>query len=95
MRTAAGNQNTNGSTVGMVGSMVKRQNKLKTRVHTFALPCENKTQFKSEAAALEGAELRMADHLSLEISVYQCTACNLWHLTRSSSKNTRKTIIHS
>lgn len=59
----------------------KRQQKSDYRSYIYSLPCEGKREYANETKALEAADLRMLDHLGLEIAVYQCHVCHQWHLT--------------
>lgn len=44
--------------------------------------CQSKSWYKTESEALEAAELRMLDNMSVELAVYRCNICTNWHLTR-------------
>ena len=44
--------------------------------------CATKRQFKNEAEALEAAEFRMLENMTIDLTVYHCLVCNHWHLTR-------------
>ena len=52
-----------------------------TRLYRFDLTCEGKRFFKTEAEALEAADIRMLENMSVTIGVYQCPTCRNWHLT--------------
>lgn len=60
---------------------MKRQQKSDHNAFVFSLPCQGKRHYETKAKALEAADLRMLDHLGLEIAVYQCPVCQQWHLT--------------
>lgn len=51
------------------------------KVYRFDLTCEGKRFFKTEAEALEAADIRMLENMSVTIGVYQCPTCSYWHLT--------------
>jgi hypothetical protein len=44
--------------------------------------CDRKRHFKTEQDALDAAELRMLDNMTITIGVYECSICHHWHLTR-------------
>lgn len=52
-----------------------------TKSYRFDLTCEGKRFFKTEAEALEAADIRMLENMSATIGVYQCATCQNWHLT--------------
>lgn len=52
------------------------------KIYRFDLTCEGKRFFKTEAEALEAADIRMLENMSISIGVYQCPTCRHWHLTR-------------
>jgi hypothetical protein len=52
-----------------------------TKLYHFDLTCEGKRFFETEAAALEAADIRMLENMSVTIGVYQCPTCQNWHLT--------------
>lgn len=45
--------------------------------------CQKKRHFKSEKEAIFAADFQMLQDMNLELSVYKCSDCNLWHLTRN------------
>jgi len=51
------------------------------KVYRFDPTCEGKRFFKTEAEALEAADVRMLENMSISIGVYQCPTCRNWHLT--------------
>lgn len=61
--------------------MKRRQSKYDRHTYTPSLICEQKQVYQSEALALDAADFRMREHLSLELKVYRCSNCQLWHLT--------------
>lgn len=52
------------------------------RVFLADFGCMNKRRFKTEALAIDAAEFRMLENMSVELEVYQCYNCQFWHLTR-------------
>ena len=50
-------------------------------MYRFDLICEDKRFFLTEAEALEAADIRMLENMSVTIGVYQCSTCRNWHLT--------------
>lgn len=44
--------------------------------------CSSKRAFATEKDAQEAAELQMLVDMQLTLSVYQCSDCGKWHLTR-------------
>jgi len=52
-----------------------------SKVYRFDLTCEGKRFFKTEEDALEEADVRMLDNMSVTLGVYQCPTCLHWHLT--------------
>lgn len=52
-----------------------------TKAYRFDLTCEGKRFFKTEAEALEAADFRMLENMSVTIGVYHCPTCRYWHLT--------------
>jgi len=69
--------------------MPKYPRKSDYNTYTPKLPCEGKRVFADEKTALVAADLRMLDHLGLEIAVYQCNVCGHWHLTSVKKGSTR------
>lgn len=62
--------------------MARRNKKvLESKVYRFDLTCSGKRFFKSEEEALEAADFRMIENMSVSIGVYQCPTCLQWHLT--------------
>lgn len=51
------------------------------KAYRFDLTCEGKRFFPTEADALEAADIRMLEHMSVNIGIYQCPTCLQWHLT--------------
>ena len=49
--------------------------------YRFDMICENKRFFKTEQEALDAADFRMLEYMSVQIGVYHCTNCRNWHLT--------------
>lgn len=56
------------------------------KAYRFDLTCSGKRFFKTEEEALEAADARMLDHMSVMIGVYQCPTCLQWHLTSIKSR---------
>ena len=52
-----------------------------SKTYRFDPICEGKRFFETEAAALEAADIRMLENMSVTVGVYQCTTCMQWHLT--------------
>jgi len=52
-----------------------------TKAYRFDFTCEGKRFFKTEAEALDAADFRMLENMSVSIGVYQCPTCRYWHLT--------------
>lgn len=48
-------------------------------------PC-TKNGYKSEAFARKIAKRRMRDDHTIELRVYRCQTCGLWHLTHQPNK---------
>lgn len=44
--------------------------------------CDRKCRYKDEKKALEAADYQMLVNQGLEIAVYKCDLCLMWHLTR-------------
>jgi hypothetical protein len=61
--------------------MPKRKSKAIFNSHKFDMICKSKTVYQSERDALEGADFRMSEHIGLQLGVYKCSVCQLWHLT--------------
>lgn len=63
--------------------MTTRRNKkvAESKAYRFDLACEAKRFFKTEEEALEAADIRMLENMSVTIGIYQCNICNYWHLT--------------
>jgi hypothetical protein len=51
------------------------------KIYRLNLVCEEKRFFKTEAEALDAADVRMLENMRLTIGVYQCPTCRQWHLT--------------
>lgn len=51
------------------------------KTYRFDLTCEGKRFFETEALALEAADIRMLENMSVTVGVYQCPTCLYWHLT--------------
>ncbi len=52
-----------------------------TKAYRFDLTCEGKRFFKTEKEAIEAADFRMLENMSVSIGAYQCPTCRNWHLT--------------
>jgi hypothetical protein len=52
-----------------------------TKLYRFDFTCEGKRFFKTEKEALEAADIRMLENMSVTVGVYQCPTCRNWHLT--------------
>ena len=52
-----------------------------SKVYHFDLTCSSKRFFKTEAEALEAADIGMLENMSVSLGVYQCPTCFQWHLT--------------
>jgi len=63
--------------------MTTRRNKkvAEAKAYRFDLACEGKRFFKTEEEALEAADIRMLENMSVSIGIYQCPTCFHWHLT--------------
>lgn len=62
--------------------MSKRNKKVTdAKVYRFDLACDGKRFFKTEEEALEAADIRMLENMSVTIGIYQCPTCMHWHLT--------------
>lgn len=62
--------------------MTKRRKTIKHSLMGPPSVCATKRKFATEEAALEGAELRMLDNMTLDITIYRCDECRQWHLKR-------------
>lgn len=51
-------------------------------IFTIDVSCEQKRRFPTEAEAIDAADLRMLENMTVELDVYQCPTCSQWHLTR-------------
>lgn len=51
------------------------------KMFRFDTTCENKRFFKTEKEAIEAADFRMLEQMSVQIGIYQCPRCRNWHLT--------------
>ena len=49
--------------------------------------CDKKRGYKTEKLATSAAELQMLMNQGLELSVYKCEMCGMWHLTRNRANN--------
>jgi len=76
----------------LYANFIQRYNKTMTRprrtnalsehkVYRLELACDSKRFFKTEAEALDAADIRMLENMSVTIGVYQCPTCHYWHLT--------------
>ena len=45
--------------------------------------CDKKRKYRTEKQALESADYQMLINQGLELSVYKCERCRMWHLTKS------------
>ena len=61
-----------------------------TKSYRFDLTCEGKRFFRTEAEALEAADMRMLENMSVTIAIYQCATCRNWHLTSVGLKQNTK-----
>ncbi|MGV9001490.1 MAG: hypothetical protein ACOH18_00835 [Candidatus Saccharimonadaceae bacterium] len=63
--------------------MTTRRNKkvAASKAYHFDLICEGKRFFKTEQEAIEAADIRMLENMSVTIGIYQCATCFHWHLT--------------
>lgn len=62
--------------------MSRRNKKVgESKVYRFDLTCAGKRFFKTEDEALEAADIRMLENMSVTVGIYQCPTCMLWHLT--------------
>lgn len=63
--------------------MTLRRNKkvAAAKAYRFDLTCEGKRFFETEEKALEAADIRMIENMSVNIGIYQCPTCLNWHLT--------------
>jgi hypothetical protein len=61
-----------------------------TKLYRFNLTCEGKRFFKTEEEALEAADIRMIENMSVTIGIYQCPTCLNWHLTSIGPKRNTK-----
>ncbi len=63
--------------------MTTRRNKkvAESKAYRFDLTCEGKRFFLTEHEALEAADIRMLENMSVTIGIYQCPTCLHWHLT--------------
>ncbi len=52
-----------------------------TKIYRPDPTCEGKRFFKTEAEALEAADIGMLDNMSVTLGVYHCATCRNWHLT--------------
>lgn len=63
--------------------MAKRHKSIKSLLVGPPSVCASKRRFATEAAALDAAELRMLDNMTLTITIYRCNECGQWHLKRA------------
>lgn len=63
--------------------MPKRRRKTDQNTYKYRDNCESKTRYESQAKALEAADFRMLENMSVALTVYKCDICNGWHLTRA------------
>lgn len=61
-----------------------------TKLYRSDTTCEGKRFFKTEAEALEAADFRMLENMSVTIGIYQCATCRNWHLTSIGLKQKTK-----
>ncbi len=62
--------------------MSKRNKKVtESKIYRFDLTCAGKRFFKTEEEAIEAADIRELENMSVTVGVYQCPTCMLWHLT--------------
>jgi hypothetical protein len=63
--------------------MSTRRNKkvAESKAYRFNLICEGKRFFKTEQEAIDAADVRMLENMSVTIGIYQCATCMHWHLT--------------
>ncbi len=74
--TPASKNNILSSSMSLRNKSVRRQ-----KAYKLDITCEKKRFFKTEAEALEAADIGMLDNMSVSLGVYQCPTCTLWHLT--------------
>lgn len=78
-------------TRGILRNMPRRTKQgFDTKSYRFDTTCEGKRFFNTEAEALEAADMRMLENMSVTIAVYQCATCRNWHLTSVGLKQKTK-----
>ena len=68
------------------GMSLRNKKVAEGKTYQYHLPCESKRFFDSEAKALDAADAQMLENMNITLGVYRCNICQLWHLTRISSK---------
>lgn len=58
-----------------------------TFIGTQMSVCHSKRRYLNKLEAERAAELKNLEDTSLDLTVYQCTVCKKWHLTRQSDSS--------
>ena len=62
--------------------MPRRNKSIKHTLIVYRNDCSDKRKYVSKKDAIKAAEYQMIMKMNLELGVYKCETCNMWHLTR-------------
>ncbi len=62
--------------------MPRRIKKTNHPRYSLKINCEDKKRYKTQDLAKKAAEFCMLDNMNLNLSVYKCSDCGYWHLTK-------------